>query len=308
MLKIEKVLYPTDLSENSLNAVPMAAHLARIHGADLHMLHVYILHTLINSDEDPPFPGEAEARRILEESVTEFSWSRVYHHVARGVAAAPSIMAFAAEQDVDLIVMASHGRRGVRRLLLGSVAEEVVRLSDRPVMVIRDTEAVDPERGFKRVLVPIDFSSHAKQALEFGRELATTYGADLETLHVLEHPQYAEMQYPRPIPEADLRAYAEDRMAELMGGRPSGVPEQHRIVAGYPADVIATEADLLDGTLVVMPSHGLRGMERLVLGSVTERVLRRSGSPVLVLRTAGLQAEPDRATRPAVEMSGVGRV
>lgn len=305
MLKIEKVLYPTDLSENSLKAVPLAAHLARIHGADLHMLHVYILHTLIDSEEDPPFPGEAEARRILEESVTEFSWSRVYHHVTRGVAAAPSIMAFAAEQNVDLIVMPSHGRRGVGRLLLGSVAEEVVRLSDRPVMVIRDTEALDPVRGFRRVLVPVDFSNHSELALEFGRELAATYGADLEVLHVLERPQYAEMQYPVPIAEADLRAYAIDRMDELMGARPSETDERRRIVAGYPAEVIATEADLLDGTLVVMPSHGLRGMERLVLGSVTERVLRRSGSPVLVLRTAGVEDEPEKANRSAVEMSGV---
>jgi nucleotide-binding universal stress UspA family protein len=305
MLKIEKVLYPTDLSESSLNAVPMAAHLARVHGADLHMLHVYILHTLINTDEDPPFPGEDEARRILEESVTEFSWSRVYHHVARGVAAAPSIMAFAAEQDVDLIVMPSHGRRGVGRLLLGSVAEEVVRLSDRPVMVVRDTESLDPERGFQRVLVPVDFSHHSRQALEFGRELAATYGADLEVLHVLEHPQYAEMQYPVPLAEADLRAYATDRMDELLGGGPAETAERRRIVAGYPADVIATEADVLAGTLVVMPSHGLRGMERLVLGSVTERVLRRSASPVLVLRTAVLKEEPERATRSAVEMSGV---
>lgn len=302
MLKIEKVLFPTDLSRTSLNAVPIAAHIAKIHGADLHMLHVHILHSLVNTDDDPPFPGETEARRIVEESVPEFSWNRVYHHIARDIAAAPSILGFAREHDVDLIVMASHGRRGIRRMLLGSVAEEVVRLADVPVMVIRDTETATAEKGFRRVLVPVDFSNHAENALAVGRELAATWDADLDILHVLERPQYSEMQYPRPIPEADLRAYAEDRMEALLG-KDGG---RYTIVSGYAADEIIAEADRQDGTLVVMPSHGLSGLERLLLGSVTERVLRRSDSPVMVLRAIRQNPLQNGEVRTsAVAMTGV---
>jgi nucleotide-binding universal stress UspA family protein len=307
MLKIEKVLYPTDLSRTSLNAIPMAAHLAKIHGADLHMLHVYILHSLVNTDDDPPFPGEEEARRILEESVPEFSWSRVFHNVRRATAAAPAILGFAEAEDVDLIVMASHGRRGIRRMLLGSVAEEVVRLADRPVLVIRDTETLVAEKGFQRVLVPVDFSNHADTALRYGRELAATWNAELDIIHILERPQYSEMQYPQPVNEADLRAYAEDRMKALLETHSdSEVKIRSRIVAGYAADEIVSEADRLDGTLVVMPSHGLRGMERLLLGSVTERVLRRAQSPVMVLRAAGQRPVPNNDSRmSAAAMSGV---
>jgi nucleotide-binding universal stress UspA family protein len=306
MLKIEKVLFPTDLSRTSLNAVPMAAHLAKIHGADLHMLHVHILHSLINTDDDPPFPGEEEARQILEESVPEFSWSRVYHHVSRDIAAAPSILGFAREYDVDLIVMASHGRRGLRRMLLGSVAEEVVRLAERPVMVIRDTETVTAEKGFERVLVPVDFSNHAENALQVGAELAATFNARLDILHVLERPQYSEMQYPQPINEADLRAYAEDRMEALLKTCDTAVQCRHRIVSGYAADEIVAATDRVEGTLVVMPSHGLSGMERLLLGSVTERVLRRAQSPVLVLRALGQNPRQNGDVRAsAVAMTGV---
>ena len=306
MLKIEKILFPTDLSETSLNAVPMAAHLAKIHGADLHMLHVYVLHSLASAANDQPFPGEEGARQILEESVPEFSWNRVFHHVTRDIAAAPSILRFAAEHDVDLIVMASHGRRGIRRLLLGSVAEEVVRLSDRPVMVIRDTDRLAAEKGFERVLVPVDFSHHAEKALEYGRELAATWNAYLDVIHVLEHPQYSEMQYPHPVNEADLRAYAEDRMEALLRTDDGTVLRRQSIVAGYPAEEIAAEADRVDRTLVVMPSHGLRGMERLLLGSVTERVLRRAESPVIVLRAVGANLPPGKELQSsATAMTGV---
>lgn len=306
MLKIEKVLYPTDLSRTSLNAVPMAAHLAKIHGADLHMLHVYVLHALVNTDENPPFPGEKEARRILEEAVPELAWNRVFHHVTRDIAAAPAILGFAEAEDVDLIVMASHGRRGIRRMLLGSVAEEVVRLSDRPVLVIRNTETLLAEKGFQRVLVPVDFSNNAEAALKYGRELAATWNAELDVIHVLERPQYSDMQYPEPIKVADLRAYAEDRMQALIQTIDPGIKLRSTIVAGYTADEIINEADRLDGTLVVMPSHGLRGMERMLLGSVTERVLRRAQSPVMVLRASGQKPLPKEDLRvSAAAMTGV---
>ncbi|TFG64732.1 MAG: universal stress protein, partial [Gemmatimonadales bacterium] len=194
MLTIEKILFPTDLSESSLRAFPLATHLAELHGSDIHMFHAYVLHPLAAIDNDELYPGEEEARRALEESLTDVAWNRVVHSVGRAAHAAPAILDYANEHNVDLIVMGSHGRRGFRRLLLGSVTEEVVRLATCPVLVIRDDPAVTVPTAINRVLVPVDFSHHGSMAAGYGRELASACDAHLELLHVVEPAPYEDSE------------------------------------------------------------------------------------------------------------------
>lgn len=295
MLTIEKVLFPTDISDSSLRAFPFAVHLAILHGADLHLFYAHMLHSLAAIDADTPYPGEEEARRTLEESAAGVSWSRVVHIVSRAIHAGPAILDYASEYDVDLIVMGSHGRRGFRRLLLGSVTEEVVRLARCPVLVIRDDPAFTTPTEIDRVVVPIDFSHYASSAAEYGRELASTLDADLELLHVVEPLPYvdSELSFPHLTDEAEVRSFAEDHLARLADEMALKHPACVRVVSGHAADAIVTEAGLTAGTIIVMPSHGYRGFERVLLGSVTERVLRRAPCPVLVLRADGKDLRPD---------------
>ena len=307
MLTIEKILFPTDLSESSLRAFPLATHLAELHGSDLHLFHAYVLHSLAAIDSIEPYPGEEEARWALEESLTDIAWNRVVHSVGRAVHAAPAILDYADEHNVDLIVMRSHGRRGFRRLLLGSVTEEVVRMARCPVLVVRDIPAVEVPTEINRVLVPIDFSHHGSMAAGYGRELASACNANLELLHVVEPAPYAdaELSFPRLRNEEELRSFAEYHLAGIAEDMGIKHPTCVKVVSGHAADVIISESGLTAGTVIVMPSHGYRGFERVLLGSVTERVLRRARCPVLVLRADGKELRPRSALQAAEAVVGV---
>jgi len=307
MLTIEKILFPTDLSDSSLRAFPFATRLAELHGADLHIYHAHVLHPLASIDNDEPYPGEEEARWALEESLSDVAWSRVVHSVGRAVHAAPSILEYADRHNVDLIVMASHGRRGFRRLLVGSITEEVVRMAKCPVLIIRDDPAVAVPTEIDRVLVPVDFSHHGSMAAGYGRELASTLSAHLELLHVVEPAPYAdaELSFPRLTDAQEVRSFAEYHlagMAEDMGVDP---PACVKAVSGHAADMIISEAARTAGTLLVMPSHGYRGFERVLLGSVTERVLRRTPCPLLVLRADGKELRSRSTLHGAEAVVGV---
>jgi nucleotide-binding universal stress UspA family protein len=307
MLTIEKILFPTDLSESSLQALPLATHLAELHGSDLHMFHAYVMHSLAAINDDDLYPGEGEARWALEESVAGVTWNRVVHSIGRAVHAAPAILEFANEHDIDLIVMGSHGRRGFRRLLLGSVTEEVVRLAKCPVLVIRDDPDTITPLTISRVLVPVDFSHHGSMAASYGRELASAWNANLELLHVMEPAPYAdaELSFPRLTDEQEVRSFAEDHLAGIAENMGIDHPACIKVVSGYAADVIISESARADGTVIVMPSHGYRGFERVLLGSVTERVLRRAPCPVLVLRADGKELRPRSALHGMEAVVGV---
>jgi len=293
MLTIEKILCPTDLSDSSLRAIPLATQMAKLHGADLHLFHIYLLHSLAAIDSDKPYPGEEEARQALEDSATGIAWSGVIHSVGRAVHAAPAILEYAEAKDVDLIVMGSHGRRGFRRLLLGSVTEEVVRLAKCPILVVRDDADVSVPTEIDRVLVPIDFSERSHVAAAYGRELASLWNAKLELIHVVEPPVYSEMSFPVMTRNKEAREFAEDHLARLAEKLGPGLPLSVKAVSGNAADVVIDEAARTEKTLVVIPSHGHSGIERLLLGSVTERVLRRAPCPVLVLRADGKELRPE---------------
>jgi nucleotide-binding universal stress UspA family protein len=292
MLTIEKILCPTDLSDSSLRAIPFATQMAKLHGADLHLFHIYLLHSLAAIDSDKPYPGEEEARQTLEDSAAGVPWSSVVHSVGRAVHAAPAILEYAEVKDVDLIVMGSHGRRGFRRLLLGSVTEEVVRLAKCPVLVVREDADASVPTEIDRVLVPIDFSDRSSIAASYGRELASMWNAELELIHVVEPPVYSEMSFPVLTRNREAREFAEDHLARLAEKLGPGLSLSVKAVSGNAADVVIDEAARSEKTLVVIPSHGHSGIERLLLGSVTERVLRRAPCPVLVLRADGKDLRP----------------
>ena len=292
MLTIEKVLCPTDLSDSSLRAIPLATQMAKLHGADLHLFHIYLLHSLAAIDSDKPYPGEEEARQALEVSATEVPWSKVVHSVGRAVHAAPAILDYADSKAIDLIVMGSHGRRGFRRLLLGSVTEEVVRLATCSVLVVRDAEEVVVPSEIDRVLVPVDFSKYARVATTYGRELALAWDAHLELLHAVEPPVYSEMSLPVVTRDEEARLIAEENIARLAEELSPGPSVSVSVTVGQAADTVIKEAARTEKTLLVMPSHGHTGIERLLLGSVTERVLRRAPCPVLVVKAGGRELRP----------------
>lgn len=301
-MKIQKVLFATDFSEHSEAALPHALWYAQEFQAQLHMLHAVVLHAADPANPEVDFPDldaaydevrrwasgrlEATAGRIGKAGVA------VQRVEERGIAAAPVILEYAREEDVDLIVLATHGRRGVRRMLLGSVAEEVVRLAARPVLTVRPDGAEEHGEPPRSVLVPVDFSEHADRALAYGGALAERSGAELHVLHVVP-----EMSFPDPYfaEAAEIRAMAkaaEERVPEAMQRHVQKVLGEDADVrmhmeVGTPAATIVRTAEDEGVDQIVISSHGRTGLERMLLGSVAEGVVRRAPCPVLTVKAFG---------------------
>ncbi|HSM09680.1 MAG TPA: universal stress protein [Gemmatimonadota bacterium] len=286
MLHIETILCPTDLSDASVQSVPLATHFARLHGADLHLLHVHLLHAMSpDEDEDVPFPGEEEARAALEASAGGISWNQVVHRIERGINAAPTIIDYADANDVDLIVMGSHGRRGLRRLMLGSVTTEVVRFARRPVLVVRHEEDAAAPTEVDRLIVPVDFSRASHEAVAVALELASTLDVPIELLHAVEPIPYVQMAYPISVDTGDFKDYAQHRLDEIVEQLDTSREIRTTVSVDMAEQAVIDAAYRSSSPLVVMASHGHSGLSRVLLGSTTERLLRKAPCPVLVAPT-----------------------
>jgi nucleotide-binding universal stress UspA family protein len=150
--------------------------------------------------------------------------------------------------------------------------------------------------GIRRILVPIDYSENSKVALAYGAELATSFGASLDIVHVWDRPTYVTdavmVQRPgeahKPIGEL-IRENAQKDMNEFMASvtLPSGVPTQTRLLSGEPASTLVTELKKGEHDLVVLSTHGRTGFAHLLLGSIAEKLVRLSPVPVLTVPLAG---------------------
>jgi nucleotide-binding universal stress UspA family protein len=296
-MKLDRILMPTDFSEASHAALDYALFLAEQHGAALDLLHVVVLHGSEPYDVAAQFPDADEVARRLQEiassTMQELLAARRTDHLEirevhrRAITAAPAILDYAADEDVDLIVLGTHGRRGVRRFLLGSVAEEVVRLAPCPVLTIPGKTR--PElRPIARIVAPVDYSEPSKSALAAAKELAETYGGLVCAVHVLEPiPEYHPFTIGAGVP-VDYRRLTEQaketlgRLVEEVGG--PRVEVETEVLLGSPGPRITEYAEQVEADLIVVATHGHTGLSRLFLGSVAEKVVRLAGCPVLVLR------------------------
>jgi nucleotide-binding universal stress UspA family protein len=205
----------------------------------------------------------------------------------------------AAAEESTLIVMATHGRSGLNRFLLGSVAEKVLRATGAPLLLVRVAERarVDSEAKLKSVVVPLDGSELAETVLPFVVDLAK--GLDLEVIlfRAYSFPYgayggggYYAVDLDQLIAgiEADVQNYLQEKVDAL---RKSGLEKvSYASKEGLAADEIIKFGRSTPDNLIAMCSHGRSGVKRWVLGSVTETVVRHSGDPVLVVRARDSQA------------------
>jgi nucleotide-binding universal stress UspA family protein len=199
-----------------------------------------------------------------------------------------------AGSDATLTAMATHGRSGINRLLLGSVAEKVLRGSTNPLLLIRASEEAKSEReaALKSVIVPLDGSELAENVLPSVVELAKAL--KLEVLLLRAYPRFnytgvedynaANYEVIRAAFRAEAQSYLENKVREL---KCKGIEKvSFATPEGSGADeIVALGRRTLDN-LIAMCTHGRSGVKRWVLGSVTEKVVRLSGDPVLIVRGA----------------------
>jgi nucleotide-binding universal stress UspA family protein len=313
MLKIKKILYPTDFSEPSDQAFAAAVFLAERYGAELHMLHVLALHAADPSDPEHTLPGlddvyeqlsSAADVRMRTAGETHASAIELHQSQTRGLSAAAGILDYAETQEIDLIVMGTHGRRGLRRFIMGSVAEEVVRLARCPVLTMRGDEDTKAPERFERILVPLDFSQHSRVALDNAKRLAADYGAQITLLHVVEEVVYPDFYYPvsatGTMQTEALREEAKRRLDQMRDEIGPGATAHVSI--GRASHEIAEFAANHDIDLIVIATHGLTGVESALLGTVAGRVTRMAPCSVLSIRSFGksLIAEPNETEAEAV--------
>jgi nucleotide-binding universal stress UspA family protein len=231
----------------------------------------------------------------VAERLRELDLTATVHTVRN--APAEGILDYATQNpDLELIALATHGRAGVTRWLLGSVADEVVQRAAHPLLLVRASApaasaAWEPVALYTKILVPLDGSALAEQALYAARRLADATGAGLLLLTVLlaldesavpvEAPAIRRHEADQPDQVRAARTYLSEVARQL---EEAGVPAQTMIVYGHPAEAILQIATQEGADVIAMATHGRGGLQRLWLGSVTAQVVQRAATPVLVIR------------------------
>ncbi|HEX5136013.1 MAG TPA: universal stress protein [Planctomycetota bacterium] len=297
------LLVPIDLSEASRAGLRVAADLARRFGARITALHVEsatagLAEVLASTGELGD--AEAVAGRHLEgvrDRVARFvdrtrgSGSSATPVVIEALFVAEAIVQFAKEREADWICMSAAGHQGWRHLFLGSVTAEVVRRSTVPVLTYRGRGKDASEfvyDDFRRVLVAVDLGDESRQLVDLGRSLAGPTG-ELTLLHVIDvAPEYGLYGVPLVIPAENLDAakeWTETALERLAKGVDEKVRQPLKVLAGRPAErILATETEIAPDVTII-GTHGRHGLDRLMLGSVAERVVQRATGPVLVVPT-----------------------
>lgn len=296
----KKILVPTDFSSCARRAEDYAVYLAKSCGAEVALLSVAEL--VPGMDLDYPVNKmyvealQKEARVSLEQAERRLAGLglTVGRYQEIGIAS-HWISQKAREIKADLIVMGTHGRTGLQHVLLGSTAERTMRLAPCPVLTVRAGDeggaGVTPGLGaapaFRQILVPVDFSDCSLEAVEYAAGLAAQCAAAVTVLHILEPVTYGLDFTLLPIGgQEQSRKQVEARMAEVAGAlQQKKVAASSKVIGGLPIDGILQTAGALRSDVIVMGTHGRRGVSHLLLGSVVEGVMRRAPCPVLGVKS-----------------------
>jgi nucleotide-binding universal stress UspA family protein len=291
--KVRNILYLTDFSEPSKAALPFATVLGQRYGAKVHALHVltpapYVYMT-------PELTTEAiEAAKQYAQAEMQTVESRLagLKHttlVERGIEVWPAVRRAIAEDDVDLIVLGTHGRTGAKKLLLGSVAEEIFRLSPVPVLTVAPgmKSSVSNGGGFRSVLFPTDFTPESLAGAPYAVSLARENRAHLLMLLVMHKPSFANDNdkglFEMSVAQALRRLYEIVPPDAKLYFAPDVAVEY-----GDPAERIVESAKKCDADVIVMGVRGAAGQ----LGAATHleraiahKIVAHAPCPVLTVRS-----------------------
>ena len=276
------ILFAADFSENSVEAFRLACAAAAWREARLIVLHAIDP----DSDEAGATPGgealrESLARRLLEVYIPDRPLEVDYR---LAVGEPPLVILHAAAQaGVDLIAMGTHGRTGLRRLLAGSVALDVLHEARCSVLALSSRRGVHKAGDIRVILVPTDFSEAAEAALGPARSLARDLGARLVIMHVIAIEPYLDGTMAGEIDHSADR-HTLDAMRDRLDGPDLKYPVETWLRRGRAGEEILRVAAELECDLIVMGTHGRSGVGRLLLGNVAEFVMPRADCAVLVAK------------------------
>lgn len=296
--KITRILAPTDLSRSSEEACRLAARLANRFQAGLVVFHA-VQATDVASQVEPAMDRtQAQVVSDIREQLSAWFPAVVPEEFRRFLTLevqvavgepAPSIAWAAKESGADFIVMATHGRSGISHLVMGSVAESVLRTAPAPVLALRTGREGRPMTEVKTILCATDLSETSEEAWRYTLMLADVFAAEVSLLNVVSPLEFAgigDMRVPPPTGWLEGRVAASDK--ELARKQQEvetfGLRAHHRVKVGAPAATVVAEALEARADLIVMGTRGRTGLSHLILGSVAEAVIRKAPCPVLVVQ------------------------
>ena len=297
--RFEQILVPIDFSPPSLKAIPYALAISRQFRANVHLLHISDV-----TQQPPPtlltlpvVPQSEWNRRLMNRLQALAKRYRTDGDISalepRIGTAYEEICFVARELKADLIVLATHGYTGYKRMFLGSTAEKIVQHSPCPVLVVRDhpnrgNGGVDLRTGtgfgLGKILVPTDFSECSLMAFEYALQLARDFNAELRLVHVINPHAYPFGDEYVALDAAQLMRETEYAKQKQMRSMVTKARTRYsvRVVHGSPAVEICNAANE-DADLIVISTHGRTGLGHLLIGSVAEHVVRQAHCPVLVI-------------------------
>lgn len=294
-MEFQHILVPIDFSEFSDKAVETAFSLAERFQAKITLAHVIVLFQE-DFDEESRFQeyeefvkkregkawqqiqslqGKAADRKISVNSV-----------LLRGFAPTDALLEHIEENKYDLIVMGLHGRTGLKHHVQGSVAEKMVRVAPIPVLTIhRSVQKFDIER----ILVPVDFSNHSRQAVDYAAGIARTFNGKIIFFHAIEPEVYpSAYEYNNgPLMDLDpnLQTTVLKNLKEFVADAvDENLVEDYVVMKGLAHKEIVSYAGENHIDLLVIATHGLTGLEYILLGSTAEKVTRWATCPVLTIK------------------------
>ncbi len=294
----DQILVPVDFSEGGRSAFGHGALFAGAFGGTLELVHVVEqvgqTHHAFWATE-PALAGELQRQA---HALAEASMARLLPQlpIAPGTAIQTKVLTgtlpgslvdHAAETRAGLIVVATHGRTGLSRWLLGSVSERLLRTSPCPVLIARNGSA-QQQPSLRRLLVGVDLSEHSRRALQVAGAIAQHFGATLDVLYVWAAPfTDADEHFDADLVER-IRRSARADLDEFGAGAqlPPGLALEVGIASGTATEKIGERIAATLPDLLVLGTHGHGGFKRLVLGSVAEATVRYATCAALVVPRA----------------------
>ena len=305
------IVMPLDGSPLAEHVLPYARAAAQLFDAELRLVRVIpmrpepmivesvsIFATMEHLPEERSIPRQATHRVAYERAEGDlFSHAarlreRGLHTTTEVRMGMPDeeIVSAALQHNATMIAMATHGRGGLRRWTLGSVADKVVRSSPIPVLLVPATCPMVHAWTIRRILVPWDGSELAAQALPLAREIAARMHAEIVLVQAVDPLSDIETHW---VPGAgDMAIIRRNEALEQLKDvtddlRRNGLRSAAVAILGYPSETILEEAIRQHADLIIMATHGYGGMRRVALGSVADRVLHATTTPLLLVHPAG---------------------
>ena len=306
-------LVPIDFSEASKCALAHAINLATGFGGEIHMLNVAEVPTRALSSLPLDFVDVVEEERMeaLNEMLDSFESDLppVTKIVRSGIPSkspAEIILEYSKDAKVDVIVMGTHGRKGPRRMLMGSVTEEVLRRALCPVLSVRAQKKACLLPAIEKILVPVDFSDATEKIIAVAEDIALRTKAVITLMHVVDiefYPFYGLTVDPAQLIERNMIDISMNKLNDMvLKLRDRGLKANWETDTGHAARIVTEYADRNKVDMIILGTHGRSGFDRMMLGSIAEKVLRSAHCPTMVVNTSTVEVtkQTEWLVKPAV--------